>query len=155
MKHEIIFLGKTKESFIQQGINEYGSRLEHYTSLVITTLKDPMAKTKSGVDSRKKQGETLLKAVGKGACKVVLDSRGKSLSSEEFAAQIMTWENQGVKNITYLIGGPDGHSEQVRQAADFTLSLSRMVFTHDLVRLLLIEQLYRAYTIKAGERYHR
>ena len=86
---------------------------------------------------------------------VVLDARGTQLSSPDFAEHIGRWEMQGVKQMCYLIGGPEGHSQEVRHAADLLLSFSKMTFTHDMVRLLLVEQLYRAYTIKAGEKYHK
>jgi 23S rRNA (pseudouridine1915-N3)-methyltransferase len=84
-----------------------------------------------------------------------LDPRGKQFSSEAFAGQLDEWEMQGVKQVCYLIGGPDGHATKVLQTANLLLSLSQMTFTHDMTRMLLVEQLYRAYTIKAGEKYHK
>lgn len=101
------------------------------------------------------QGKLLLKSVPPGAVKVVLDNTGKQMSSVEFSRLISDWELKGRKHITYLIGGPEGHSREVLGSADFCLSLSKMTFTHDMVRLLLLEQIYRAYTIKAGEQYHK
>ena len=94
-------------------------------------------------------------AVPQGAKTVVLDARGTQFSSPDFAEHLGRWEMQGVKQICYLIGGPEGHSQEVRRTADLLLSFSKMTFTHDMVRLLLVEQLYRAYTIKAGEKYHK
>ena len=81
--------------------------------------------------------------------------QGKSLSSEGLAEQVINWENTGTKNVCYLIGGPLGLSPSLLAKADLRLSFSKMTFTHDMVRLLLVEQLYRAYTIKAGEKYHK
>lgn len=151
MKHEVLFLGKTKDSFIQDGIQEYASRLQHYTSFSIKTIKEKGKNT----SSIKSQGVLLLKAVPIGSFSVVLDANGTQYSSETFAKKIQEWEMRGIKQISYLIGGPEGHSPEVIQQADALLSLSKMTFTHDMVRMLLVEQLYRAYTIKAGEGYHK
>lgn len=154
MKHELVFLGKIKDRFIADGVQEYASRLQHYTSFTITVLKEKR-KTKGQLMSPATQGKALLQTVPAGALKVVLDSRGRQFSSEMFSKKIDQWEMQGVKQVSYLIGGPDGHSPQVTESADLLLSLSKMTFTHDMARLLLVEQLYRAYTIKAGEQYHK
>lgn len=154
MKHELLFLGKIKDRFISDGVEEYTSRLRHYTSFSIITIK-VKARQKGKKDFKDKEGQQLLQAVSPGSMVVALDSKGKQFSSETFAKKIMQWEMQGIKKISYLIGGPEGHSPGVLQAADMLLSLSKMTFTHDMTRLLLIEQLYRAYTIKAGEQYHK
>lgn len=155
MKHELLFLGKIKNSFIAEGVQEYGSRLSHYTSLKITVLKEKGRTTKSTAIDADAEGMLMLSAVPPGALIVALDARGKQFSSEKFAKIIAGWEMQGVKNVCYLIGGPEGHSAKVLQSADLLLSLSQMTFTHDMARMLLIEQLYRAYTINAGEKYHK
>lgn len=153
MKHEVLFLGKTKDSFIQDGIQEYASRLQHYTTFSIKTIKEKgKGRSANSIDS---QGALLIKAVPVGSLTVVLDSRGKQYSSDAFAKKISEWEMGGIKQIHYLIGGPEGHSSEVVRRADVLLSLSKMTFTHDMVRMLLVEQLYRAYTIKAGEGYHK
>jgi 23S rRNA (pseudouridine1915-N3)-methyltransferase len=154
MKHELILLGKTKDKFIGEGIVEYMARLKHYTSFDLTVLKDK-GKSRGLSDLVEAEGVLLLHAIKPGAIVVVLDSRGRQFTSEEWALQISGWEMQGIKQICYLIGGPDGLAPQVVQAADLLLSLSKMTFTHDMTRMLLIEQLYRAYTIKAGENYHK
>lgn len=153
MKHEVFFLGKTKDSFIHEGIQEYASRLRHYTSFSIKTIKEK-GKGRSS-NSIENQGALLLKAVPAGSFSIALDSKGIQYSSEAFAKKIQDWEMLGIKQINYLIGGPDGHSPEVIRKADALLSLSKMTFTHDMVRMLLVEQLYRAYTIKAGEGYHK
>lgn len=154
MKHELLFLGKTKESFIAEGVEEYASRLVHYTALKISVLKDK-GKAKSSPLDAESEGLLMLAAVPPGALIVALDSRGRQLSSEGFAKVISGWEMQGVKHVCYLIGGPEGHCARVIQSADLLLSLSQMTFTHDMARMLLVEQLYRAYTINAGEKYHK
>lgn len=154
MKHELLFLGKIKDSFIEQGVKEYASRIKHYTSFDIKILKERSKKQKK-LSTIEEQGKLLLKAVPQHAFKVVLDSRGQQFSSEAFAKKIETWELNGIRHASYLIGGPEGHSQEVLKAADLLLSIAKMTFTHDMIRLLLTEQLYRAYTIKAGEKYHK
>ena len=154
MKHEIVFLGKTKDRFIQQGIEEYTSRLKHYTNIEITILKDKSG-GKTSFEAIESQGQQMLNTVSRGSVIVALDSKGKQFTSESFSQKIVNWEINGVKQVTYLIGGPEGISEKILQAAQLVLSFSTMTFTHDMVRMLLAEQLYRAYTIKNGERYHK
>ncbi|MBU1565388.1 MAG: 23S rRNA (pseudouridine(1915)-N(3))-methyltransferase RlmH [Proteobacteria bacterium] len=154
MKHELLFLGKIKEKFIADGVEEYASRLRHYTSLSITLIKEK-GKMRGQLSAIDLEGALLLQAVPPGSMVVVLDSRGKQFSSEALSRQIDEWEMKGIKQVCYLVGGPEGHSSNVVQAADLLLSLSLMTFTHDMTRMLLVEQLYRAYTIKAGEKYHK
>lgn len=154
MRHEIIFLGKVKNSFLQDGVKEYSKRLGHYAPLDIRIIKDTGA-GKTGAVAQGLQARALLGSVSAGAFLVALDSSGKQFSSEEFAGCITNWENRGVRTVSWLIGGPEGHDSEVLQQADFVLSFSAMTFTHDFIRLLLLEQLYRAYTIKAGEKYHK
>ncbi|MDK9707828.1 MAG: 23S rRNA (pseudouridine(1915)-N(3))-methyltransferase RlmH [Desulforhopalus sp.] len=154
MKHELLLLGKTKDRFLADGIKEYAARLCHYTTFSITTLKEK-TKTRDQATVIDCEGRLLLQAVAPGALIVALDARGKQFSSEAFSEKIVSWEIQGMKQICYLIGGPDGHAPSVLQAADLLLSLSSMTFTHDMTRMILVEQLYRAYTIKAGEKYHK
>jgi len=154
MRHQLLFLGKIKERFIEEGVREYSSRLQHYSSFSITVLKEK-GRGRGKSLTVEEQGKLLLQAIPAGALVVALDPQGKQFSSESLAGQIIKWEMQAVKQICYLIGGPDGHGPEVIAAADLLLSLSQMTFTHDMARLLLIEQLYRAYTIKAGEQYHK
>jgi len=153
MKHELLFLGKTRDAFIAEGIEMYLARLAHYTSVSISVLKEK--KGRRGKSIKNDQGALLLNAVPAGALTVALDSRGRQFSSEAFAELISGWELHGTRRVCYLIGGPDGLSGDVTGPASLLLSFSKMTFTHDMVRLFLVEQLYRAYTIKAGEKYHR
>ena len=153
MKHQVLLLGKIKDTFIEEGVKEYFGRLQHYTKIELCYLK---AKgKKNSVLTTEQEGDLLLANVPSGSTVVVLDVAGKMLSSEDLADQISRWENRSIKEICFIIGGPLGLSREVIAAADLRLSFSRMTFTHDMVRLLLIEQLYRAYTIKAGEKYHK
>ncbi len=155
MKIELLFPGKTKDSYLTHGINEYSRRLRHYTGFNLATLKVKRKKSWTEAQERQEEGRVLLAAIPPAAIKVVLDSTGRQISSEGLADLISRWEQDGRKQASFLIGGPTGHSREVLAQADFLLSLSRMTFTHDMIRLFLLEQLYRAYTIKAGEKYHK
>jgi len=155
MKLELPFLGKTKDSFIEQGIQEYSGRLKHYTGLNIKTLKVKKKQSWTEEQERQEEGRILLGALPSVTFKVVLDAGGKQVSSEGLADLLSRWEQDGRKHVAFLIGGPTGHSSQVLAGADLLLSFSKMTFTHDMIRLFLLEQLYRAYTIKAGEKYHK
>ncbi len=155
MKLELLLLGKTKDSFIEQGINEYAGRLKHYTPLKLTTLKAKKKKGWTEEQERHEEGRLLLGSLTPATVTVVLDSRGRQITSEGLADLLSRWEMEGRKQAAFLIGGPTGHAPEVLERADYSLSLSKMTFTHDMVRLFLLEQLYRAYTIKAGEKYHK
>ncbi len=154
VKYEILLLGKTKLSFISEGINDYSKRLQHYSQVDLRTIK---AKKIQGSDEqiREKEGEILLANVSSATFAVVLDAQGKQFSSTEFSTLIDRWEGTGIRQITFIIGGPLGLAEKVLQRAELVISLSKMTFTHDMVRLFLLEQLYRAHTIKCGEKYHK
>lgn len=154
MKYDILLLGKTKENFLSTGIQEYLKRLKHYTTVTLRELKPK--KVKGGEQYIKDQeAALLLDAVKPSTYMVALDERGRTCTSREFAEIITKLELQGVKHVSFLIGGPLGLSSTILERARLSLSLSQMTFTHDMVRLFLLEQLYRAYTIKAGEKYHK
>ena len=155
MRINLPFLGKTKDSFIEQGIQEYSKRLKHYTPLTIPILKVKLKKGMNDEQQRQEEGRLLLAVTNPTDVIVALDSTGKQLTSPKFADLLSKWEQNGRKQVSFLIGGPTGHSKDVLNSSDFTLSLSSMTFTHDMVRMFLLEQLYRAYTIKAGEKYHK
>lgn len=154
MKHELLFLGKTKDTFISAGIQEYSSRLQHYTRVSLKTLKEKKC-SKTQTVPIEQEGEQFLQAVSTGAVVVALDAGGKQITSEGLAELISGWEQRGVKEVSYIIGGHLGLAAKVIARADMCLSLSLMTFTHDMARMLLLEQIYRAYTIKAGEKYHK
>ena len=155
MRLELLFLGKTKEAYLAAGIEDFAKRLSHYIKLEIKTVKE--SKIKKG-DSEtfliEKESETLMQNT-QGAYLVCLDRTGKQMASLALAAQFERWEMQGSKKISFVIGGPLGLSATILKKADLVLSLSPMTFTHEMTRLLLLEQLYRACTIKAGEKYHK
>ena len=155
MKLELLFLGKTKDLFLADGIDEYSKRLKHYTNLSLTFLKSKKNTGQNEEKIKESEGEILLSNTPPGAFVVALDAGGKQFSSEEMAILLSEWEGRGLKQVNFIIGGPLGLSDRVKSEAHLLLSLSRMTFTHDMVRMFLLEQLYRAYTIKAGEKYHK
>ena len=155
MRLELLFLGKTKEAYLAAGIEDFAKRLSHYIKLEIKTVKE--GKIKKG-DSEtfliEKESKTLMQNT-QGSYLVCLDRTGKQMDSLALAAQFERWEMQGPPKISFVIGGPLGLSASILKKADLVLSLSPMTFTHEMTRLLLLEQLYRACTIKAGEKYHK
>jgi 23S rRNA (pseudouridine1915-N3)-methyltransferase len=155
LRFEILFLGKTKETYLAAGIAEYAKRLARYTAADIRTLKEKRIKKGESENVLiEKDSEILLQSV-QGSYLVCLDRTGRQMDSLELAAQVERWEMQGQKKITFVIGGPLGLAPAILTKADLVLSLSPMTFTHEMTRLLLLEQLYRACTIKAGEKYHK
>jgi len=155
MKIELPFLGKTKERYIQEGINDYHLRLSHYVSVEIKPIKSKMAKSRDENSLKNSESVLIDQNVSAGTHRIALDSCGKLLSSEELSSMLSNLEGRGVKRVSFIIGGPLGLAEEQINKADSVISLSRMTFTHDMVRMILLEQLYRAYTIKAGEKYHK
>jgi 23S rRNA (pseudouridine1915-N3)-methyltransferase len=152
---ELLFLGKTKEKYLATGIDDYAKRLSRYLKVEIKTLKE--GKAKKGVPENlliEKESEKLMQN-SQGSYLVCLDRTGKQMDSLELAKQMERWEMQGIKRISFAIGGHLGLSSAILYKADLVLSFSPMTFTHEMSRLLLLEQLYRACTIKAGEKYHK
>ncbi len=151
----ILMVGKTRAAFIQKGLEFYRERLKFYGSLELLTVREE--KPHSGLTREQvmeKEGERLLARVPKSARVIVLDSGGKEFTSEGLARWLAGLEQENKSPVVFIIGGHLGLSPAVLQAADHRLSLSRFTFTHELSRLILLEQLYRAATIKAGHPYH-
>lgn len=158
MKINIVAAGKIKEKYLQMGIAEFMKRLPPYADVKITEIAEEKMKDNPSAAEKEKtlaaEGERLLKQVPQGSYLFVLDVYGKQISSEELSEKIDALALQGNSNLTFLIGGAFGLSEEVRKAADEKISFSRMTFTHQMVRLLLVEQIYRAFKISRGEKYH-
>lgn len=154
MRLEFVFPGKTKESYLIEGIEDFRKRLGHYVKTDFRIIKD-RGGSKDPVRAKMYEGEQLLEYCSKSSFKVALDPQGKELTSEDLASLVGKWENQGRQVISFIIGGPEGLSRAVLDCADMVLSLSKMTFTHEMARLLMLEQLYRAYSIKAGSKYHK
>ena len=158
MRISIIGAGKIKEKYLTAGIAEFVKRLVPFCRLEIVEVdEERMPDNPSDAERTKalaKEGERLLKSVRDSSYLIVLDVAGKQLSSEELAAKFDALAINGQSDMTFIIGGAFGLSAEVRQAAKERLSFSKMTFTHQMIRLLLVEQIYRAMKIRRGEPYH-
>jgi 23S rRNA (pseudouridine1915-N3)-methyltransferase len=155
MKLQLWSIGKNHESYVKEGIEDFTHRLSKYYPAKWTIIPTPKnAGMLSEMDLKKREGETLMEWLKKDDYLVLLDERGKSLTSEGLATFLQTRANESVKNLVFLIGGVYGVDEAIFKRANFTWSLSQLVFPHQLVRLVLAEQLYRACTIIRNEKYH-
>jgi 23S rRNA (pseudouridine1915-N3)-methyltransferase len=155
MKITLILIGKTDEAFIEEGFKLYLSRISHYSSInviIIPSIKDASNLTPSQVKAR--EAALLLKNIPSGSTIVLLDENGRELRSVDFSAQLQKWMNAGLKDLCFITGGAFGLSDELKKLATYQLSLSKMTFTHQLVRLIFAEQLYRAFTIIRKEPYH-
>lgn len=155
MKIQLLSIGKNHEPYVKTGIEDFTKRITHYFPAQWNII--PMPKNTgmlSEMDLKKKEGETILQWLGKDDYLVLLDERGKQLGSEGLAKFVQTRANDSIKNLVFLIGGAYGVDEAVFKRANYTWSLSQLVFPHQLVRLILAEQLYRACTIIRNEKYH-
>ncbi len=155
MKITFLLVGKTEENYLQTGISIFEKRLQHYISfeqIVIPELKN--TKNLSPEQIKEKEAELLLKHLQKADKIILLDEHGKKYRSTQFAEFLQTQMNSGIKNLCFVVGGAYGFDEKIRKAADAQLSLSDMTFSHQMIRLLFIEQVYRAMTILRNEPYH-
>ena len=156
MKIKIIALGKVKEAFLKDGINEFLKRLTPYCSVEIIELLPIEIKDENLVSKvLDEEGVMILSHIKADSFVITLEINGKQLSSEEFASKINEINISGINDLVFVIGSSCGLSSVVSQRADFKLSLSRMTFLHQFARLLLVEQIYRAFKILKGETYHK
>ena len=159
MKITIITVGKIKEKYLKDAIAEYSKRLSKYFKLEIVEVADE--KTLENVSEtvenaiREKEAERILKYVKEDAYIITLEIGGKLLSSEELAEKIEKLGIQGTSHIIFIIGGSIGLGKSVLEKSDYALSFSRMTFPHQLMRVILLEQVYRSYRIMNGEPYHK
>ena len=155
MKIQFWSIGKNNEPYIKEGVEDFTRRISKYYPVEWSIIPLPKnAGMMSEMDLKKKEGEIVLDWLNKGDFLVVLDERGKQLTSEDLAAFIQKRSNESYKNIVFLIGGAFGIDEGVLKRANFKWSLSTLVFPHQLVRLIIAEQIYRACTILRNEKYH-
>lgn len=155
MKITLLSIGKTEESYIKQGIEKYLKRLKHYTRLELLELPElKNTKALTQEQQKAKEAELILKKIGNNDFVVLLDEKGAEFSSSQFAAYLDKKAIASVSSMIFIIGGPYGFDNIVYGRANDKLSLSRMTFSHQMVRLFFVEQLYRAYTIIKGEPYH-
>lgn len=159
MKISIICVGKIKEKFFTDAINEYSKRLSRYSKLQIIELADEKTPDKApeaiNLQIKKKEGEKILASISEDMYVVALAIEGKELSSQKLAAKLESLFLTGHSHIAFVIGGSLGLDEAVMKRADFALSFSPMTFPHQLMRVILLEQVYRAFKINAGEPYHK
>ena len=146
MKINLIVVGKLKEKFLVDGVAEYLKRLKKFASVEVREI--PECRTVE------EEGQKILSLAGQNSWLCVLDVSGAALTSEEFAKKISELNLNGTSNLTFAIGGAFGLSEELRRAAAFRLSLSKMTLTHQMARLILTEQIYRAFKINRNEPYH-
>lgn len=155
MKISFWSIGKANETYVKEGVEEFTRRISRYYKVEWSIIPVPKnAGMLSEMDLKKREGETILEWLNKDDYLVALDERGKQLSSEELAGFIQARANESVKHIVFLIGGAFGIDERVLKRANYKWSLSQLVFPHQLVRLILAEQVYRACTILKNEKYH-
>ena len=159
MRINIVCVGKIKEKYLKLGIDEFKKRLSKYCKLEIIALEDEKAPEnqtdKEMLIIKEKEGKKILSKIKDNSYVIALAIDGKNLSSEELAQTINKLGVRGVSNITFVIGGSLGLSDEVLSRADYKLSFSKMTFPHQLMRLILLEQVYRAYRINNGEPYHK
>ncbi|HJA80428.1 MAG TPA: 23S rRNA (pseudouridine(1915)-N(3))-methyltransferase RlmH [Candidatus Mediterraneibacter intestinipullorum] len=159
MKISVIAVGKIKEKYLKDAITEYGKRLSRYCKLEVIEVADektPEQASEAVEESiRAKEGERLLKHIRDDMYVITLEIGGKMLTSEEFAEKIETLGVQGKSSIAFVIGGSIGLGKEVLRQSDFALSFSKMTFPHQLMRVVLLEQVYRGYRIINGEPYHK
>ena len=155
MKILLLQIDKTQDSYIAEGIEIYTKRLKNYCAFEMFTINVPKAvRQRSHNEQKMEEAKLILAAILPEDQLVLLDEKGKEYSSVQFSNFIAQKQNASVKRLVFLIGGPFGFSETVYNRANFKISLSQMTFSHQMVRLFFVEQLYRAYSILKGEKYH-
>lgn len=154
IKLKILAIGKIKEDFNKMAIKEYLKRLFKFASVEIIELEEEKIQNKSVEDILEVEGNAILNKLANNDYLILLDLHGKEISSEEFALNLQELENKGTSPVFFAIGGTLGVSESLRKRANFRLSISQMTFTHQVTRVLLLEQIYRAFKINRNEKYH-
>lgn len=154
MKIFILCIGKTHSSYLKEGIGIYLDRLKHYAKVEYLELPDVPNKGLLPEALKQKEGELILKHLKADDLLFLLDEKGDEFSSREFASLLQKRMNSGLKQMVLVIGGAFGFSKEVYQRAEGKISFSRMTFSHEMIRLLLTEQLYRGFSILKGEGYH-
>ncbi len=155
MKLHFWTIGKDHEAYVKPGVDMFTKRIFNYYPVEWTIIPTPKNNSMlSEIDLKKKEGETIINFLQKDDYLVLLDERGKQLTSEGVANFIQLRANESLKNVVFLIGGAYGVSEEVLKRANYKWSLSQLVFPHQLVRMILAEQIYRACSIIRNEKYH-
>ncbi|QUH29140.1 23S rRNA (pseudouridine(1915)-N(3))-methyltransferase RlmH [Vallitalea guaymasensis] len=159
MKITIITVGKLKEKYLKMAVDEYSKRLSKYCKLEIIEVMDEKTPDKMSITQeiliKQKEGQKILKNVKDSSYVIALEIEGKMLTSEKMAKKIGNLGLEGKSHITFIIGGSIGLWEKVLDRADYRLSFSTMTFPHQLMRVILLEQIYRSFRINTGEPYHK
>ncbi|TRM11003.1 23S rRNA (pseudouridine(1915)-N(3))-methyltransferase RlmH [Lentibacillus cibarius] len=159
MKIAVIAVGKLKEKYLKQGIDEYLKRLGSYAKVQIVEVVDEKAPENMSdaevQNVKRKEGERILSNISQDTYVITLEINGKMLTSETFATKLDELATYGKSKIAFVIGGSVGISEDVQQRSDLALSFSKMTFPHQMMRMILLEQVYRAFRIMRGEPYHK
>lgn len=155
MEITLLVIGKTDKSYLKEGIDIFINRLKRYITFNMVIIPDIKGRSKMPLLVQKeREGELIISKISPSHKVVLLDENGKMFSSQEFSKVIQKEMLSGVKGVTFVIGGPYGFSEAVYKRSDSKISLSRMTFSHQMVRLIFVEQIYRAMTILKNEPYH-
>ena len=152
MRFRIIWTGKTRDARLRALVEDYAERLSHFVRCEVTELKEFGRTDKAGIG---KETKRISDALRPGMLTVLLDPEGTEWTSHELAAQVKNWEGNGVKEVAFVIGGPNGFGPELISRADKRWSLSRLTLTHEMARVLLFEQLYRAFMIVHGLPYQK
>ena len=150
MKFQFFWVGKAKNEHYKALQDDYLKRLSHFVRCDVTEFRDG-----HGNDKKECEGKRILAKVNHSSFVCLLDEKGKGLTSEELALEVEKWQNAGRKEIVFIIGGSDGTAAEIAGRADFMLSLSFLTFTHEMARVVMLEQLYRAHTIIKGFPYQK
>ena len=152
MRFRIIWIGKTRDARLRALIEDYAERLGHFVRCEVTELRELGRIDKTGID---KETRSISDRLRPGSVTVLLDPEGTEWTSQQLAAQVQNWEGSGIKEVAFVIGGANGVAGDFKSRADKRWSLSRLTLTHEMARVLLFEQLYRAYTIIHGLPYQK
>lgn len=153
MRVRLIWVGKTRDAHLRALVDEYLKRLGRFVRHEVCELRESRARdARSGIEE---EGRRIIGGLRSGAVNILLDVAGQQWSSPQLASEIEKWQNGGVKEVAFVIGGPDGVSPEVMERTDMRWSLSRLTLTHEMARVVLVEQLYRAYMIIHGLPYQK
>ena len=159
MKIKVVTVGKLKEKYLKDGISEYSKRISRFAKLEMIELADEKTPDRASESENQKileiEGQRILSKVGDRDFVIVLAIEGKTLSSEEFSKQLEEASIKGFSTLTFIIGGSLGLAQDVKNRANLSVSFGRLTLPHQLMRLVLVEQIYRAFTIQQGSPYHK
>lgn len=153
MKLHFVWVGKTKDRHYKALISDYIERIGYFASLDVTELKEVEGSSEGDVIA--KEGVRLIESIARDDFVIALDEKGEEMGSRDFAERLRTIRDSGVKRLAFVVGGFAGLSEEFKDRANLKWSLSRLTLTHEMARAVLAEQVYRAFTLLAGQRYHR